>query len=102
MKGLDFSVPALRAEDFERLRLRSRRESEHREVGGAAALLHLGQDGVLELLLGGLGPCFFLLRLFEVSRGQNGLETLRAFARLRRVRFVHDHGEAMAGELYAL
>jgi hypothetical protein len=34
----------------------------------------------------------------KVSRGQNGLEALRAFTRLRRVRFVHDDGEAMPGK----
>ena len=31
-------------------------------------------------------------------RGEHGLEALRALARLRGVRLVHDHGETPAGQ----
>ena len=40
-----------------------------------------------------------MLRLFQRAASEHGLEALGALARLRRVRLVHDHGEALARQL---
>ncbi len=102
MEGHELPVGALGAEQLERLRLGRGREGEGGEVGQPSALLHLGQDGALQLLLGRLRSGLPCLRLFQRIGGEHGLEALRALARLRGVRLVHDQGEALARQLVDL
>ena len=59
----------------------------------------LFQDALFDLPFGGLGGGFRLLGLLQASCGEDRLEAPGALSRLRRVRFVHDHGEALAGKL---
>ena len=76
-----------------------RGERERREVGQAPAAADLVEDAVVHLLLRGPGAGLLLLGLVEAAGREHRLEALRALARLRRVRLVHDHREAPAGQL---
>ena len=77
VEGRELAVGAPGAEQLERLRLRRGGEGEGREVGQPPALLHLGQDRALQLLLGRLRVGLLRLRLFE--RARSASTALRLF-----------------------
>ena len=65
-------------------------------LGSRPRFSDLGEDGVLELLLGRLGPGLLALGLLQAAGGEHRLQALGALARLRRVGLVDDDGEALA------
>ena len=99
MEGRELPVRLLLAEEFEGLGLRGRREGERREVREPSTAADLFQDALFELLFGGLGSCFRLLGLLQTACREHRLQALGALSGLRRMRFVHDQGEALAGKL---
>ena len=99
MEGFEPPVRPLPAEELQRLGLRGRGEGERRQVRQPPAAADLLKDSVLELLLRGLSPRFLPLGLLQAPCRKHRLEALRALARLRRVRLVHDYREVLAEEL---
>ena len=96
MKRCKGAVRARGSEQFQRLGLGRGGEGEGRKVGQPPALLHLGQNRVLQRFFGGFGGGFLALRVRQGGRGQHGFEAFRAFPGLRRVRLVDDQGKALA------
>ena len=99
VEGLEPPVRPLPAEELEGLGLGGRREGEGREVRQPTAAADLLVDPLLDLLFRGLGARFGLFGLLQAPCGEHRLEALRALAGLRRMRLVHDHGEALTGKL---
>ncbi len=56
-------------------------------------------DPILDLLLRGRGARFLLFGLLQAPCREHRLEALGALTGLRRMRLVHDHREALAGQL---
>jgi hypothetical protein len=99
VERLELPVAAPPAEQLQRLGLGRGGEGEGGEGGQPPAPLHLGQDRVLQLLLGRRGGGLLGLGLLQGARGEHGLEAPGALPRLRGVRLVHDQREALAWQL---
>ena len=98
MERLEPAVRLLDAEQLQRLRLGRRGEREGGEVRQGAALLHLGEDRLLQFLFRRRGFGFLLFGRLEAPGGEHRLEALRTLAGLGGVRFVDDDREPLAGK----
>ena len=99
VERFELPVRPLPPEELQRLGLGGCRERERGEVRQPPAAPDLLEDAVVDLLLRGLGGGFLPLGGLQASRREHRLEALRALAGLGRMRLVHDHGEALPGEL---
>ena len=92
-------VRPLAPEELECLGLGGCREGERGEVRKPPAAPDLLEDAVVDLFLRGLGGGFLALGVLQAARREHRLEALRALAGLGGMRLVHDHGEALPGEV---
>ena len=98
-EGREAAVLAACAKEFQGPGFGRGGERERRQVRQPAALLHLGQDAALQLLLRRLGPGLLLFGLLQPPGGQYGLQALGALPRLGGVRLVDDDREPLAGQV---
>ena len=82
VERLEPAVGLLHAEQLQRLRLGRRRERERGEIRQGAALLHLGEDRLLQFLFRRRGLGFRLFGRLQAPGGEHRLETLRTLAGL--------------------